>query len=479
MKKIIPAFIIGFVLASGSIVYAARTQLFVDGGGTGQGTFTASQLLYGNGTNALSSVATSSVTCSSGASCTAFDRVGSGGSTITTTLGTSVDLASEITGTLPIANGGTNGTTFSLNSLVYFNGTSLVSTSSLPLFVGSLTATSTTATTTILNKFSMGSSSPQTNCFFCVGSSSPIIQVNNNGYLGFFGNNTGPARLTIGPGTNANVNPNVYMLIQDTSDARFGASAADSGIFMKSSGGVYAYNYALGSAKALALQEFGSCVVMGTTACLASEKMYILGADNGIAQAIRVNAASASVTTADTFIDFSSTDGSIGSIAGTAVSGVIAFNTFTGSHFSKIDITSLGSLLWKIKTGNDYGYLVEANGVINQDIGKGYLSGSQMACTKGSKAVYGVYGGTDKDDNDTVLSIGTGKMWVVNKGENLDVGDLLMASDECGMAEKQKSDWLGFDESIISNKTAGKIMEPIEWKRGEKYREVGVVYLGG
>ena len=76
----------------------------VANGGTGVATFTSSQLLYGNGTSALTSVATSSVTCTTGASCTTFTVVGAGGSTITTTLGTSVDLTTEVTGDLPFAN---------------------------------------------------------------------------------------------------------------------------------------------------------------------------------------------------------------------------------------------------------------------------------------------------------------------------------------------------------------------------------------
>ncbi len=63
------------------------TALSVANGGTGDITFTSGQLIYGNGTAALSSVATSSATCSSGISCTSFAVVGSGGSTITNTLG--------------------------------------------------------------------------------------------------------------------------------------------------------------------------------------------------------------------------------------------------------------------------------------------------------------------------------------------------------------------------------------------------------
>lgn len=57
--------IIGFgALFSPALTLGASTFI-VQQGGTGRGTFTASQLLYGNGTNALSSVATTTLTASS------------------------------------------------------------------------------------------------------------------------------------------------------------------------------------------------------------------------------------------------------------------------------------------------------------------------------------------------------------------------------------------------------------------------------
>lgn len=71
------------------------------------------------------------------------------GTSLTTTLGTSIDLTAEVTGTLPIANGGTNNTAFASNALLYFDGTRIAATSSQPLYVGSLNATSTSATSTI------------------------------------------------------------------------------------------------------------------------------------------------------------------------------------------------------------------------------------------------------------------------------------------------------------------------------------------
>lgn len=209
-----------------------------------------------------------------------------------------------------------------------------------------------------------------------------------------------------------------------------------------------------------------------------SGKLDVLGADNSVAITARINAASAGVTASDTFIDFRSTSGSIGSIAGTAVSGVIAYNTFTGSHWSSIDV--LTSNEFEMRTGDNFGYLVESTGETLEEFG--HLTKSRMSCSRGSQAVYGVYGGKDNDDKDFVLSLGTGYMWVFNKGEDLAVGDLLMSSDECGFAEKQKAKFLGLWEktdNIVGSITAGKVMENITWNEGEKFRKVAVIYLGG
>ena len=79
-------------LVSGTPTWVATSTLSsisgtlsVASGGTGQTTFSSSQLLYGNGTSGLSSVATSSASCSSGVSCSGFTVVGSVAPSITNT----------------------------------------------------------------------------------------------------------------------------------------------------------------------------------------------------------------------------------------------------------------------------------------------------------------------------------------------------------------------------------------------------------
>lgn len=101
-------------------------------GGTGRATFTSGQLLYGNLTNALSSVATTSATCSGSTSCSPFTVIGSspitisssnsgtvtsisgsGGTTGLTLTGGPITTAGTLTlgGILGLANGGTNSST--------------------------------------------------------------------------------------------------------------------------------------------------------------------------------------------------------------------------------------------------------------------------------------------------------------------------------------------------------------------------------
>lgn len=94
----------------------ASGNLTVSGGGTGQTTFTSSQLLYGNGTNALSSVATSSGQCTSasGITCSAFTVVGSVSPTFALSAIPNSSLANSTISGIALGN--------SLNTLTATNG---------------------------------------------------------------------------------------------------------------------------------------------------------------------------------------------------------------------------------------------------------------------------------------------------------------------------------------------------------------------
>jgi hypothetical protein len=222
-------------------------------------------------------------------------------------------------------------------------------------------------------------------------------------------------------------------------------------------------NAAVSVSNALVLGGTGAnSVSVGIGTASPNTRLHIVAADNATAQRIVINATSANVTAADTFISFdSSSAAAIGSVRGTAISGVIGYNTFTGSHYTKIDD----------RAGLEPNVLLEATGEKFKDE-QNQLVKTRISTTRKSKKIYGVYGGTTETGEDLVLALGTGYIWVVNKGENLEVGDYLISSDVKGCAEKQ-------DDDIDHNYTAAKAMEPVEWKEGEQKRLIACVYLGG
>lgn len=74
---------------------------------------------------------------------------------------TTIDLTTKVTGILPIANGGTNQSVYPLNSIIGYDGTRFVATSSASsLTVFSINATSTTATSTYAGRLQVGTTTP-------------------------------------------------------------------------------------------------------------------------------------------------------------------------------------------------------------------------------------------------------------------------------------------------------------------------------
>ena len=214
----------------------------------------------------------------------------------------------------------------------------------------------------------------------------------------------------------------------------------------------------------------------------------LLGADNTTIQTITVNVDSIDLTASSVFIDFRSTTGSIGSIAGTATTGLIAYNTFTGSHYTQVEdadrallkpwmlLEATGAPLIPFLEQIEADQLDERGGIKKGRRFKAstpvHLVRSRIARMRGSKAAYGAYGGTDKEGRDLVLALGSGFCFVANTGPNLDVGDYLMASDVPGATEKQPDD-------IYRNSTVAKAMQSVIWNVGEIQRQIPCIYLGG
>jgi len=114
---------------TGGTVSSLASAIAVGDGGTGATTFTTGQILVGNGTGALTSLANTGTAGTYGSASyvpvittDAYGRISSVSNTAI-----AIDTSQITTGTLPIARGGTNQTSFSANTLSYFNGTSLAS----------------------------------------------------------------------------------------------------------------------------------------------------------------------------------------------------------------------------------------------------------------------------------------------------------------------------------------------------------------
>mgnify|MGYP001574028032 CR=1 FL=1 len=247
----------------------------------------------------------------------------------------------------------------------------------------------------------------------------------------------------------------------------------------------------------------------------------VIALDNGIVSQMKINATQANVTALDTFIDFRSTTGSEGSIAGTGVAGVLAYNTFTGSHYTQIidktglevnmlleivDDTPIFNKIISSETKFEEREAKDEKGNVVMEEKKDFMGETEkdelgniiyipktemvespieyeaspkdqlfktrICQTKGSKRAVGVYGGTDKEGRDLVLALGTGFIWVANKGKNIEVGDFLIASDIKGASELQSDD-------IYRNNTAAKATQNVIWQTNEISRLIKCIYLGG
>ena len=116
---------------TGGTVSGLSADIAVADGGTGAGTFTAGGIIMGNGTGALSVLANSTYTLTGGLAAAntissltvdAYGRV-----TAATGVAIAIDTAAITSGTLPIARGGTNQTSFTPGQMLVFDGTSQAS----------------------------------------------------------------------------------------------------------------------------------------------------------------------------------------------------------------------------------------------------------------------------------------------------------------------------------------------------------------
>ena len=128
--------------------------LTVPNGGTGVTSFTSGQIVIGSGTNGLTQIANSSVavgtTFGSASSVATFETDVYGRVVAVSNTSIAIDAAAITSGTLPIARGGTNGTSFTNNEITYFDGTKIASLANTTYTqTGTLTANNTLTSITV------------------------------------------------------------------------------------------------------------------------------------------------------------------------------------------------------------------------------------------------------------------------------------------------------------------------------------------
>lgn len=206
---------------------------------------------------------------------------------------------------------------------------------------------------------------------------------------------------------------------------------------------------------------------IGLTPVASAGLLQILTADNGICANLKINATQANVTAGDVYVNFASTSGVEASITGTASAGVIAYNTFTGSHWSQSQtITAQKTTEDRTRTRTVYDIdettgeqsapreetYTEKVSFYRSDVAPGtvLVSTDEICAWDGEvaahlpkcavstlpmdKAVYGVYGGHDNDGDILVLGVGAGSVLVCDEGGPIAVGDFLCTSIKPGHA---------------------------------------------
>lgn len=158
----------GFVTTTGGTGALSVTTLPIgySSGGTGTTTAPQGQLLYGGATS-YQSVATTSVTCSGSASCSSFTVIGNSPVTISATGGGSGTVSSGLAGQLGFYN---------------TTGTTIQGTSTAPLYVGAIVATTTSLNSAFLGNVGIGTRSPGSN--LVISGSSAYAQIVNTNTAG-------------------------------------------------------------------------------------------------------------------------------------------------------------------------------------------------------------------------------------------------------------------------------------------------------
>jgi hypothetical protein len=142
---------------TGGTVSGLSADIAVADGGTGAGTFTGGAILIGNGTGALQTLANTTYTLTGGLAVAntissltvdAYGRV-----TAATGAAIAIDTAQITSGTLPLARGGTNQTSYTAGQRLVYDGTSLSSQANTSTTVTGGLAAANTITSLTYNSY--------------------------------------------------------------------------------------------------------------------------------------------------------------------------------------------------------------------------------------------------------------------------------------------------------------------------------------
>ena len=155
-----------------------------------------------------------------------------------------------------------------------------------------------------------------------------------------------------------------------------------------------------------------------------------------------------------TIIEF----GNSGIVAGSiSVSGItVSYNAFTGSHY--VDL----------KKETEVGMLLELNGkndvLVNVSNGE-IIYGTEVASTENSSNIIGSYFGKEDFNKEKspklAMAVGNGSMWVIDNGNDLQIGDYLISSSVKGHATIDNGK---YDVAHI----IARVAEPVNWKKETK-----------
>jgi len=216
----------------------------------------------------------------------------------------------------------------------------------------------------------------------------------------------------------------------------------------------------------------GGNVGIGTTA--PARHLHVVGNSEAAARFTLMTPPGSSG--AGTLVEFYSKTSTIGfpSLTGSITvnaSGVLTYGTFTGSHLVNVDEETVEGMIISLTGNNEY--------IDNKNNTGEIIYGGTVNQTENAPNIIGSYFGNQEISegrkSDLVMAVGNGSMWVVDNGEDLQVGDYLISSSVKGHATKD----IGKYE--MANVIA-RVAEPVNWEtetktiNGVKHKLVSVFF---